>query len=1234
MNDQSIQSGTGGHQSPHQRYVLFQRSTTDKLSRPFLPHQLAVISKEAIIMKTKRFLIRICLLVAVLLALPVVVQAQFTYITNNGTITITGYTGSGGVVVIPSATNGYPVTSIGDSAFIYSSLTSVTIPNSVTSIGSSAFFACSSLTNAPISSSVTNIGEAAFAYTAQIAITVNTQNQFYSSTNGVLFNKDQTTLVQYPAAKVGTSYTISNSVTAIGGSAFYDCYSLSSVTIPDTVTNIADYAFGNTALTNITIPNTVINIGDYAFVRCPGLTNVTIPNSVTSIQAGTFVGCTGLTNVAIGDSVASIGADAFSDCTSLINVMIPDSVTNIGDQAFLSCSSLTATTVNAQNSFYSSVDGVLFDKRQTTLVQYPEAMPGAYVIPGSVTNIGDFAFAYCSLTSVTIPGSVTIIGDDSFGSSSLTSVYFGGNAPDFSYGGPFNNEYYNLTVYYLPGPEGWGPTFAGVPAVRWLPGCLQVVIAPVNASYAGAQWQVDGGPSENSGVIVSNLATGNHTVSFTTVNGWTTPASQTISIITNFFAVACGTYAQIPFIYTTNNGMITITGYAGSGGAVTIPDSINGLTVASIGTNAFYGTSLTSVTIPSSITNIEYGAFEYCTSLTNLFFEGNAPNVGSYVFYSDSATVYYLPRTTGWGTTLGGIRTDELTALMVATDLLPSGTSGEAYSQQLTAWGGQPAYTWTLTAGALPEGLTLGTNGVVSGTPTIDGALIFTVKVTDATNSTATQALSLNIGVSPLQIITGSLPNGTNGVSYSQQLSAAFGHPPYSWSLISGSLPPGLTLSPDGLISGSPAFIGTVSFTVEVTDALSITATETFTFSVILNILHSFAGGSDGAYPQAALISSGNTLYGTTEGGGSSGDGTIFKVNTDGTGYTNLYSFAATTLVTGYIGFTPYSYYANSDGANPVAGLVLSGNTLYGTAKNGGSLGSGTVFAINTDGTDFTNLHNFTDSDGDSPRAAMIISGNKLYGTAYFGGGGSLYGTVFAINTDGSGFTNLYNFTGGSDGAYPWAGLVLSGNTLYGTTWDGGSFGNGTVFAIGTDGTDFTNLYTFTATDGGNSTNDDGSNPQGGLALLGNTLYGTAYFGGAGGWGTVFAVCTNGTGFTNLHTFSYNDGSHPTGITLSGDTLYGTTQQGGAGTIFAINTDGSGFTNLYFFTGGNDGEYPFADVILSDGALYGTAEGGGTNNAGTVFGLSLGPISALPFILSVPQIIGSNFTFLLSGSSR
>ena len=288
--------------------------------------------------------------------------------------------------------------------------------------------------------------------------------------------------------------------------------------------------------------------------------------------------------------------------------------------------------------------------------------------------------------------------------------------------------------------------------------------------------------------------------------------------------------------------------------------------------------------------------------------------------------------------------------------------------------------------------------------------------------------------------------------------------------------------------------------------------------------------------PQSELVQgTDGTLYGTACSGDCNVAGTVFKMRPDGSGFTVLKWFTNT-----------------AEGANPSARLTLFDNLIYGTTRNGGVANNGTIFKLNTDGTGYTALKSFTSSDGANPSGGLTLLGNVLYGTTVGGGSSNHYGIVFKVNTDGTGYTVLKNF-GGSDGAYPHAGVALSGSVLYGATFSGGISNYGTLFKLNTNGTDYTVLKHFT---GGN----DGWQPLSDLTLSGTTLYGTTLSGGISSWGTVFQINTKGTGYVVLKHCTYSDGGGSrAGLTLSGSTLYGTTECGGSlnvGTLFKLELPG------------------------------------------------------------------------------
>jgi uncharacterized repeat protein (TIGR03803 family) len=768
-----------------------------------------------------------------LLATPAAVHAQFNYTTNNGTITITAYAGGGGDVVIPSMINGLPVTSIGDSAFYYCwSLTNVTIPSSVTNIGEGVFLGCTSLTN----------------------ITVDPFNSAYSSLNGVLFDEGQTMLIQYPVGNVATSYTIPNSVTSIGDYAFEYCGGLTSLTIPNSVTDIGDYVFEYCGLTNVTIPNSVTSIGDYAFSGCP-LTSVTIPNGVTSIR------------------------DSFSDCSSLINVIIGSGVTNIGDQAFSQCTSLMAIDVSVDNNSFLSVDGVLFDRSQTTLIQFPVGSGAtSYSIPNGVTKIGDDAFRDCpSLTSVTIPNSVINIGDSAFSDClSLTSVYFQGNAPisganlfDYRVPIPQSVGYYYLydpaTVYYLPGTTGWSYTFAGLPAHVWQPQIPTSVVFtslysftggsdganPVDALVQGSDGNFYGTAGAG-GAYTNQYGRGLGTVFKISTNGALT-SLYSFGSVQDTNGVSLDGAVPNGLVQGRDGDFYGTTGYGGtnvgpSGGYGTVfkitthgaLTTLYSFTGANDGTwpmaalvqgsdGNFYGTTSGSVSGP------DYGTvFKITTNgmLTTLYSFGSVRDTNGVSLDGANPLAAmvqgndgYFYGTTYSGGTNGAGTVFKITSNGALTTLYSFGSVQDTNGDSLD--GTEP---WA--------GLVQGSDGYFYGTTELGGAYrgpdgfgegtVFKI----STNGVLTTWYSFagNDGES-----TRTLVQGSDGNFYGTTPGHDVVDPPY----------------------------GTV-FKI--------------TTNGVLTTLYSFTGANDGAYPFALVQGSDGSFYGTTYGGGTNNAGTVFRL--------------------------------------------------------------------------------------------------------------------------------------------------------------------------------------------------------------------------------------------------------------------------------------------------------------------------------------------------------------------
>jgi uncharacterized repeat protein (TIGR03803 family) len=367
-----------------------------------------------------------------------------------------------------------------------------------------------------------------------------------------------------------------------------------------------------------------------------------------------------------------------------------------------------------------------------------------------------------------------------------------------------------------------------------------------------------------------------------------------------------------------------------------------------------------------------------------------------------------------------------------------------------------------------------------------------------------------------------------------------------------------------------------------------------------LTVLHNFTSQPDGAWPWGSLISDGTYLYGTTQIGGASGSGTVFRIKPDGSGYGLVYDFVDAL-----------------DGAYPLGDLLYDGTYLYAmTATGGANAGSGVIFKVKPDGTGFLKIFDFdAPTTGNYPSGSLISDGTFLYGMTQSGGAAN-NGTLFKILPDGSGYVKLRDFDA-PEGRVPYGSLLYDGTWLYGTTDYGGNPGAGTVFKVKTDGSSYTTLLNC---DGPQT----GSYPVGSLISDGTYLYGTTTYGGISDSGTVFKIKPDGTGYVRLVSFSgYLTGGHPyNSLVLSNSYLYGMTRDGGIndmGVIFQVKTDGTNFVKLEDFAGASNGSYPFGSLFSDGTYLYGMPNGGGTADGGLIF--------RYRYLCVIPAVQATNLTF-------
>jgi len=338
---------------------------------------------------------------------------------------------------------------------------------------------------------------------------------------------------------------------------------------------------------------------------------------------------------------------------------------------------------------------------------------------------------------------------------------------------------------------------------------------------------------------------------------------------------------------------------------------------------------------------------------------------------------------------------------------------------------------------------------------------------------------------------------------------------------------------------------------------------------------------TSGSQPWAGLINIGSLLYGTTQYGGASNEGVVYKITTGG------------------VEKPIHSFSGPPDGAYPTGPVlrVVACSCLYGTTQSGGTGNKGTIFAAKFSGGDNI-LHNFVGSDGSDPEGRLIEVGPAVYGTTY-GGGANGVGTVFKIAISGSVLTTLHTFGAtNTDGGFAYAGLLHVGSYLYGTTVGGGTSDLGTVYRVKPNGTSYRVLHSF-------SGGADGALPYGNLIVDGGVLYGTTSQGGPANVGTVFKITTGGIENVVRAFGVAPDGAYPFGALINvNGTYYGTTESGGSsgfGTVFSVTSGGSE-TVLHSFTGApGDGRLAASTLHEVGTAQYGTTVYGGANDLGTVF---------------------------------
>lgn len=586
------------------------------------------------------------------------------------------------------------ITAIGNYAFNgCSSLSSVSIPDSVTSIGNFAFDGCK-FENITIPDSVDTIGNGAFS--------------FCSKMKKIVIPESVTTISNktFYYCQSLESVALPESLTAINYQAFYSCEKLENIDIPDSITTIGSNAFEASGLTSIAIPNTVTSIEKETFKECKKLTSVQLPQTITSIGNNAFSSCVNLSNIAIPDTVTSIGDGAFNRCGNLTNVTIPSSLTSIGasvfynsglievtiptdvtsiaPSAFAACQQLSSINVMEENSAYTSVDGILYNKEATNLITCPAGKSTVDRLPNTVNTIEGGAFIACSkLTSITIPVSVTSIGSGTFDScNSLADVYYEGNARDWkSIIGLGNDILSRATLHVAEGSVlDTGSCGENVTYTLTTDGTLTFTGTGNMTYYSEDEYtpwyglrnyiksvQIENGITSIGGEAFYNCRY---------LENVSIPDSVTYIGQDAFYF--CSGLKEI----TLPNSLLSIGREAFSDSGLknlVIPDSVKSIGICAFG--ACY--SLESVVVPVSVTSFTTGVFEGCGKLMTIYYKGTEEEWKKVYIESDNSHIHWIIDNDGvhynYGKTLSEGKCGDNLNYSLVSDVLTISGSGAMY---------------------------------------------------------------------------------------------------------------------------------------------------------------------------------------------------------------------------------------------------------------------------------------------------------------------------------------------------------------------------------------------------------------------------------------------------------------------------------------------------------------------------------------------------------------------------